>query len=308
MAGANERLQQIAFDGLPSVPCRMAGLDWEHSLPVRQYPYVDGDGHDNTGRRSASMPVQLLFWNTLVLEQPGIILFPSVFNQWLERLLDGRAGNLEHPIFGNRRARVARGSAPLVAEVRDGVTVDVTFIETLDDPEQQIPFAGPETSVAASAIAAQAACDEFDIDYPDGQSDGTDLVSAVRGVIGQLDSTATRIDGTLNRVMGNVVRMLDDAEALNDHNAYAAVDNLTTLWAGLKQLKEHLPVQLQRAVGTAVTETTTTLDKIALLRGNKLEDIVNLNPQLLAEPFVLRGVKYKYFLDKVEASASFVRS
>ncbi|MGK3981306.1 hypothetical protein WMF38_57445 [Sorangium sp. So ce118] len=308
MSGANEKLQQIGFDGLPPVPCKTVGLDFEHSLPVRQYPYVDGDGHDHTGRRSATMPVQLLFLNTLTLEQPGIILFPSVFNQWLERLLDGRAGNLEHPIFGNRRARVARGSVPLVAEVRDGVVVDVTFVETLDEPEQQIPFAGPETSVAASAMAAQEACDEYDIDYPDGESDGTDLVSAVRGVIGQLDSTASQIDGTINRVMGNVTRMLDDAEALNDHNAYAAIDNLTTLWAGLKQLKEHLPVQLQRAVGVAVTDATTTLDKIALARGNKLEDIINLNPLLLAEPFVLKGVKYKYFLGKVEASASFIRS
>jgi prophage DNA circulation protein len=307
MAGANEKLQKIAFDGLPAVPCKSVGLDWEHSLPVRQYPYVDGDGHDHTGRRSAVMPVQLLFWNTLILEQPGIILFPSVFNEWLQRLLDGRSGNLEHPIFGNRRARVMRGSVPLVADVRDGVTVDVTFIETLDEPEQQIPFSGPETSVAASALAAQSACDEFDIDYPDGQSDGTDLVSAVRGVIGQLDSTATQIDGTINRVMGNVVRMLDDAEALNDHNAYAAVDNLTTLWAGLKQLKEHLPVKLQRAVGSAVTDTTTTLDKIARLRGNKLEDIINLNPVLLAEPFVLKGTRYLYFLDKMEASAAFLR-
>jgi prophage DNA circulation protein len=308
MAGANERLQQLAFDGLPSVPCRSVGLDFEHSLPVRSYPYVDGDGHDNTGRRSATMPVQLLFLNTLTLEQPGVILFPSVFNQWLERLLDGRAGNLEHPIFGNRRARVARGSVPLVSEVRDGVIVDVTFVETLDEPEQQVQFSGPETSVAASALAAQEACDEYDIDYPDGESDGTDLVSAVRGVIGQLDSTATQIDGTLNRVMGNVTRMLDDAEALNDHHAYAAVDNLTTLWAGLRQLKEHLPVQLQRAVGEAATDATTTLDKIARLRGNRLEDIVNLNPQLLAEPAVPKGVRYKYFLDKIEASASFVRS
>jgi prophage DNA circulation protein len=187
MAGANEKLQQIGFDGLPPVPCRMVGLSFEHSLPVRSYPYVDGDGHDHTGRRSASMAVQLLFWNTLVLEQPGVIQFPAVFNQYLERARDGRSGNLEHPLYGNLRARIARWDSQLTPEVRDGVTVDVTFVETLDEPEQQIPFSGPETSVAASAIAAQAACDAYDINYPDGESDGTDLVSAVRGVIGQLD-------------------------------------------------------------------------------------------------------------------------
>jgi hypothetical protein len=103
--------------------------------------------------------------------------------------------------------------------------------------------------------------------------------------------------------------MLDDAERLNDHNAYAAVDNLTTLWAGLRQLKEHLPVKLQRAIGEATVESSsTTLDKIARERGNKLEEIVNLNPQLLAEPIVLKGVKYKFFIDKLNASASFVRS
>lgn len=295
MSGANERLQQLAFDGLPSVPCRSVGLDFEHSLPVRSYPYVDGDGHDNTGRRSATMPVQLLFLNTLTLEQPGVILFPSLFNQWLERLLDGRAGNLEHPIFGNRRARVARGSVPLVSEVRDGVIVDVTFVETLDEPEQQIAFSGPETSVAASAIAAQAACDEAGIAYPDGTSEEPDLLTAARAAIASAESRITGAEGKIARVQGKVMRMVDDAERLNSHAMYAAYDNLVSLWASLNDLKKRLPGRIQRAVGEAVTQTSASIDSLARKHGNDVEDMMGLNPQLLAEPVIQRGTRYKYY-------------
>src|SRR5690606_24066848 len=113
----------------------------------------------------------------------GVVLFPTVFNEWLERLLDGSAGNLEHPIFGNRRARVMRGSVPLVADVRDGVIVDVTFVETLDEPEQLIPFSGPDVSAEAAAIAAQTACDEAGISYPDGTAAEPDLLTAARAAI-----------------------------------------------------------------------------------------------------------------------------
>jgi prophage DNA circulation protein len=296
MAGANEKLQQIGFDGLPSVPCRMVGLDFEHSLPVRSYPYVDGDGHDHTGRRSATMPVQLLFLNTLVLEQPGVILFPSVFNQWLERLLDGRSGNLEHPIFGNRRARVQRGSVPLVAEVRDGVIVDVTFVETLDEPEQQIPFSGPEASVAASAIAAQAACDAAGIAYPDGTPDEPDLLTAARAAIAKVESRITRVEGKIRQVQGKIVRMIDDAERLNNHAMYAAYDNLVTLWAALNDLKDRLPGRVQRAVGEAVTQTGASIDALGRRHGNTVEDMMELNPQLLADPSIPKGTRYKYYV------------
>jgi prophage DNA circulation protein len=294
---ANEKLQQIGFDGLPSVPCRSVGLDWTHSLPVRSYPYVDGDGHDHTGRRSATMDVELLFWNTLVLEQPGIVLFPTVFNQWLERLLSGRSGNLEHPIFGNRRARVAHGSVPLVSEVRDGVTVDVTFIETLDEPEQQIPFKGPDVSAEAAAIAAQAACNTAGIAYPDGTPDEPDLLTATRAAIANAESRITRAEGKINQLQGKIVRMLDDAERLNNHAMYAAQDNLTTLWVTLNDLKNRLPATVQRAIGEAVTQApNTSLTTLATRHGNTVEEMMGLNPLLLREPTIPRGTRYKYFV------------
>lgn len=308
MADAISTLQQVSFDGLPEVPCQFVGLDWAHSLPARQYPYVNGDGHDWTGRRSSTIQVKLFFLNSLTLEQPGIQLFPGVFSQWLERLFDGSAGNLTHPVRGNIRARVMGGSAPLTSEVRAGAIVDVTFVETLDDPEQQIPFVGPQSSVEASALAAQAACDAVGVEYPDGELDAPDLITAVRQVLGEIDSTATEAEGRISQLQGAVVRMLDDAEHLNDHNAYAAVDNLTTLWASLQQLKEHLPVKLQRAVGDGIAAANVTLDRLARQHGNDLQDLMNLNPTLLRLPVVPKGARYRYFRDGTDAKASFVRS
>jgi prophage DNA circulation protein len=302
------RLQQVTFDGLPEVPCQAVGLEFEHSLPVRSYPYINGDGHDWTGRRSMQMQVKLLFLNTLSLEQPGIILFPDVFNQWFERLLIGEAGNLSHPIYGNRRARVAKGQAPLTSEVRGGIIVDVTFVESLDSPEDQIPFNGPETSVAASSLATQNAADAVGVDYPDGKLGALDLVSAVKSVLGQLDSLERQVDGRIAQVQSATVGILQQAESLQDHAVYGVIDNALVLWYGLQKLRERAPVNLQRAVGNAVAVSDTTLDRIARERGNELKDIMNLNPELLTDPTVRRGTKYKYYTGKLSADAQFQRS
>lgn len=308
MADEISNLQQLTFDGLPEVPCQLASYGIKHTQAPRKYPYIDGEGHDNTGRAAIPIQVRLLFLNTLTLEQPGVILFPAVFNQWQERALSGAPGNLQHPILGNIRARVDSFNVDLTSAVRSGVIVDATFLETLDEPEQQIPFVGPETSLAASAEAAQAACDAFKIYYPDGIIDGVSLTEAVRGVLGTLDSTATRIDGKIRQVQQGIVKMLEDAERLNDHQAYGAIDNLSTLWRGLQDLREHLPVQVQRAVQSAIAANDTTCDELALSVGNKLAEFIDLNPQLLADPQVLKGTPYRYYTGEADVSASFLRS
>jgi hypothetical protein len=288
-------LPQLVFDGLYAVPCESVGFTWSHSLPARAYPYVNGDGHDWTGRRSAVMQARLYFLNTLGLEQPGIQLFPGVFNAWLTRLLDGSAGNLEHPIYGNRRARVMEGSAPITANVRSGCVVDATFTETLDSPEQQLPFNGPTVSAETAAVAAQAAATAVGISYPDGALGEVSLLEAYNSIKGQINMAATSVTGKLNQLRGAAATMIADVEALQDPTAINAVDNLLLFWDALGGAAETV---LRAGEGTTRTQrltVPTSIDEFARSVGNSTEQIMNLNPGALRFPTVPVGFTLTYY-------------
>jgi prophage DNA circulation protein len=296
-------LPQITFDGLPTVPCQSMSITFGHTLAARSYPYVDGDGHEHTGRKSHVMEVRLLFVNTLGLEQPGVILFPDIFNQWLARLFDGKAGNLEHPILGNLRARVMGGTVPIVAEVRSGSIVDVTFVETLDDPTQAIPFTGAQSVTAAAALAEQSAA-AVGISYPTGEPLEVSLSDAFASVAGQLGSLATSVSGKINQVRGDVEDMIEAAESLQDHAAYAAVDNLTAAWDVLVTIAESGPIKTSRAKAMGTTQSETTIDAIADAVSNSTQEIIDLNPTLLRRPMVPKGASFTYYTGDTTGSIS----
>jgi hypothetical protein len=288
-------LPQITFDGLNPVPCESIGFSWSHSLPVRPYPYVDAEGHDWTGRRSAVMAVRLYFLNTLGLEQPGIQLFPGVFNSWLARLLDGSSGNLEHPIFGNRRARVMEGSAPIAATVRSGVVVDVTFTETLDSPEQQLQFTGSTVSAEASAFAATKAMAKVTNKYPRVKLK-VDLLTAYNSIKGQINQRATSVTGKISQLRGVVVTAISDVEALQDPANINAVDNLLLFWDTLSNTAETVLRVGEGATKVHVLTAPISLDTFAASVGNSTTQIMNLNPGALRFPTVPAGVKLTYYV------------
>src|SRR5580658_10043969 len=83
---------------------------WRNRLAPRKYYGVDGDAHDPTGRDSfAGLSARLYFVNTLVPQLSGGLgrLFPNYWETWRDQLMDGAAGDLEHPVLGPIRARVA---------------------------------------------------------------------------------------------------------------------------------------------------------------------------------------------------------
>jgi prophage DNA circulation protein len=296
-------LLEVSFDGLPSVPCSAAGFTFRHTQAPRKYPYVDGEGHDHTGREAIPLPVTLHFINTLSLEQPGVVLFPDVYEAWMERLLDGKPALLDHPLRGTVNARVLEGTVELAATSTAGVTVNATFVESLDDPTETTESAGTGVSLAEAEAIAEANASAVGVSYPTGELE-LGLGDSIASVSGQITSGINSATGQLNQVTSNVEGMIEDCEAIGSA-AYAATDALTAVWEGLKTLAEHAPVQLQQSIGSGTTASDTTLDQIAGDTGNKLSDIIGLNPTLLRLPTVPRGTSYKFYTGSLKPTLKF---
>jgi prophage DNA circulation protein len=302
-----------SFSEALRAPCGTASFEFSHSLPERSYPYVDGKGHDWTGRDPIPLPARLFFLNTL---EPAS--FPENWNDWQPALFTGEAGDLVHPILGLLRARVQRGSVTLAAEERSGVVLDVSWIETLDDPAELFFFGELsviEVNLSSRALAAEAAAKAFGVTYTPGvvaaaftpsttptkpsfptAEAHTTLVSAVA----ELQSYAVASSGAAaavslaTQLAGRVNQMVRDVEDLRDPEAWPAYDNLVATWTMLRDLERRLEKK-QRPTARRQLGTATTLDAFADSVSNNLGEIVSLNPHALGHPLVEKGVFLRYY-------------
>ena len=117
-------LQEFQWRGL-SAPCSEVTFDFTHTHAPLVYPYVDDEGHDNTGRAAYRIQATLHFLNTV---EPD--LYPTRWRDWLPALLDGSPDDLIHPDVGAIRARVLTGSFTVAARERAGIVVRATWTST----------------------------------------------------------------------------------------------------------------------------------------------------------------------------------
>lgn len=281
-------LPELSWAGLPPIPSDVKGYEWSHALAERRYPYVDGAGHDHTGRDPITVTADLFFHSTV--DEAAI---PSKWEGWREALLSGADHELVHPLLGQFRARVQRVQGDLSAMIRSGTTLTVTWVETIDDPTVATVFQAVEITLGASAAAAQRATDALGIEWPDGAPDTT-ISGAIAQVEGAIASVELTVGGVANQVMGAIDSMIGVAEKLTDPAAWVAVELLQGLWLQVDAAVRTARLSA-RPTATATIERDTTLDAFAAARGNTLEEIQGLNIFALRSPSVPRGTTLTYY-------------
>ncbi len=269
-------------------PCEDVSFHLSHSQAERRYPYIDGAGHDWTGRDPITCTVRLHFINTI---ESG--LFPGRLQRWFEAVADGSSGDLDHPVLGRIRARVLEGDFEVTAKSRAGIVVTVKFTETLDNPEEATKFTLVEVDPVAAAKATDAAMSAAGIDYPDGKGSNS-FLDAINQVTGAVFSASNSLTGAVNQVIGTIDGIYSDIEAIGDHSLWAAKTNLTQLHAAMKSLEKKAG-KGARPTATKTIAVASTLDAIAASVGNTTEEVMSLNLPLLKTPKVPANATVKYF-------------
>lgn len=280
-------LPEFTFRGLQAIPCASVETDGGHTQVARPYPYVDVEGHDNTGRNARVFRVKLYFVNTVL---PNA--FPGFWNDWKDALADGSSGPCVHPLYGAMRARVLTDSTPLVATVRSGLVVDVTFTETRDDPTDTLESAPIDLEIAADVATEE--CSAVGIEYPTGEGDSS-LTESIGAIEGAITSASMSVNGLVNQTLGKVNSMMDSVESLTDPESFPAYDALATVYAGLLGIGKRIERLSPRATAKLVTQHNDSLDAIATRVGNTDQDIMALNPALVRSPTVPKGTTVTYY-------------
>lgn len=166
-----QNLSPATWGSLDPVPTSILATTFEHRLVTREYYGVDGEGHDNTGRRSLKFRARLFFVETI---KAG--LYTTVWPQWRERILRGDRDDFAHPELGVIKARVDSGSWEISSRSSRGVVVEVGWTESIevDDEEQQQQqqTTTSNNEMKTTASEADEGMNETGNDYPSGFDSG----------------------------------------------------------------------------------------------------------------------------------------
>ncbi len=297
-------LPALDWEGLPSVPCSVVDTSWSHRLASREYYGTDGEAHDDGGRKSLTVTVVLHFHNTY---DPK--LYPTHWTKWRKALLTGKIGKLRHPDIGQFMARVADGSFRISASEQAGITVHVTFVESLKAADQPTKFSQSTGAAGAAARKCDTYMASLNLDYPDGFPDPS-LEEALAGFTGQFAVAALEFSGKVTALVGTVDRIKENLRMQCEmvRNADAAVKEAVA--GSVERILLELQLDTLRMILTEAAKTAAqaarpvkahttigdiTFPSLSLDIGADLVSLLDLNPSLIGLPFIPKGTTVKFF-------------
>lgn len=289
------KLPALRWRGLVSPPYELVTFEFKNMLVERPIAYLDGEPHDNTGRKSFPMTARLFFLNTVGGgETAGRRHFPELWEDWKEHL-DGEIGEFVHPVLGPLHARVDGCKGEVRASVRAGIIVDITWVETIRDPSIGNFLAVLQADPSTIATAVDVAWEELDLEYPNNLGAST-LAGAWDAIRPSIFTADVSLLDDLANLLGAVLAMIAMVEDLYNDAAefWGLLENLLAFWSAAKDQADAI-ARLVRPTAKRVVRRDMTLDEFATSVGNSLADVMGLNIFALRSPIVGRGTTLTYF-------------
>lgn len=284
-------LPLLQWADVDAPPYDIAPISVTHSQAERRFPYVDGASHDWTGRDPIIMNTRLYFMNTL---QVGA--FPDLWDKWRPNLLDGRVRDLRHPILGIVRSRVTAFDAEVNAnQTLSGITVNVSWVESLEDPAEAANFQPVFLNPARLAAAADSALDAVGINFPEGGP--ANLADLFQQIDGFIFSANSAINGLINQAKGTITTIVRQIEFANDPSLHAPLGILKQLYATTLDLEINLGGLVSRSTSTVAFPFPSTFEAIARETKNTVVELMSLNLALLKSPQIPPAAVIKFYTD-----------
>lgn len=294
------------------LPCTWRGLHFpivevttNGSHDIGRHKRVDRDGArlEATGRNPNVFHVKAVFVNHILpgpaeqWEQP---LYPNVYAQLIGKMEDRTTGDFQHPYRGKIRCKPISWTENLNARLTDGVTVDLTFEETIekdDDLQDITTTASPINQIESFAkdmddnIAARG----FQSADPDnGVMSFTDAAQKIKGAFDQFTLLNAQIGGLVNRVLYRLQSVQDSVNAASNCQNWVLTQSIERLRGALLDAKAKAAAQ-QKSVSIYIAPKDTTLGALSATLGTSVADLVKLNPPLAASPKVARMTVVRYY-------------
>jgi hypothetical protein len=191
-----------------------------------------------------------------------------------------------------------------------GVTVQVSWEQSLEDLDAVVSFATASVDAKVAAAAVSEAMTALGVEYPTGAPEG-DLVGSVVAIVDTGFSVATDITGEINKVTGTLDRIESSFErtlkavGVEDaslRDAIAGSEDRWKLQSGIDQLRAIFAQALKtaqakaRATSVHVTTTDTSVAALSQLLANTVSELIELNPTITASPVVAKGTSVRHYV------------
>lgn len=313
-----------------SFPASTFDLKIRHDLAQHKYPDRDGANVEETGRAPLQFSARMPFCNGV---SPGKAesfteLYPTQYRAFIAAASVGTTGILQHPEFGQITCKLESCDTVWDANLRDGVIVTATWIETIisDDETSFTTSASPIGLVLLSAQDLDAQVNEIEFAAaPSTQASGgpqpaapllpaytPDFAASMRAIagaadqisilgaqgVGQIDAVAYRL-GAIQDSVGNVFENNNQPSCL----AWPILQTIQAMKSSLYDLKRTIGTT-GRDISLYVVPADSSLAAISSDIGTSIDDVIVLNRTLLASPVVLRGTSVRYYTSDVVSSAA----
>lgn len=260
-------------------------------LAEHKYPYRDVALIEGMGRASNVYKFSIPFRNGVANHA---FLYPDKWREFLTACADKKGGKLLHPEFGVVNVKCRSVQTSYDSMRRDGVDVEVEFVETLVKADEDALLFGGNSPAAAALAAAY----DFDGEINDGGyklvypvSVKPDLLSAMKalnGLLAQISLGIGNIGAAFDGVLGGIDEMIQTLEGENNPALAAAIAAATAAYAATLQLAQTVTGG-SRDVSQAIIVRDANISAAAGALGQSLPDFLKLNPALGTETSLRAG-------------------
>lgn len=307
MADIFTDLQECSWRGI-SFPIQSIAEKGAQNLAIHTKMDRNGAQVEGTGRAPYSFSIKAYLINGLANgpQETWTNLFPNTWNSLRAALGDNHStGSLIHPLYGIIKCKTVSWENEINSDLRNGMIVTINFTETIDNDELVTP--NPTASAQSAAINLDAYLGLLDPPLPldlGGFDSLTDLVNSITSVVDQVELASQKVQAKINRAIktvntindinAQVVKIGTDATKSLGNNIATILDAKDQFLDSFYQLGQVQGV-INKDIAFYDVPQNTTIGSIASTLGNKVSDLLRLNPVTAGKLIIVRGTKIKYY-------------
>lgn len=298
-------------------PCESFDMELTQDHVEHKWPDRDGAHIEGVGLNPRVFKAKALFLNGIKAgsseTQPGI-LYPDRYRSFITACARRETGVLTHPEFGEINAKCKSAITHWAATKRDGVVVDVIWVESATDTLASISSPSPTDSaqsqatqldadvgdyVKRTARTPQAPFAEALRKPPPGlpPKSFSELMNSITSIFDQRALFQKQITGKINETAYRLNVLSDAIDRAKDPQTAGIRQSVERLRDALLKLRTRLLTE-QKTISIFIVPKAMTWAQIAATIGMPVSEILKLNVDTMtarAAAFVLPGTAIRYY-------------